>query len=232
MKNGVYKLKERIENPCPSGDGESWTNSAHIPPGDEDDYFCAVDEFFLVVQDRPIMGRAYQEIVLGNGGWRSGFFIGEVPKAEHFPDLSKRVIDDEVMGWFQFMSHEPAPKELLESLVPIKGQSLEEVLLLWGQYPDLTPNLHLLDKHHWESTVFRVMSKLCRRDPDVLSKFATGLRRLLIEEAHRKNDFTFPDPQQTKDFQQRETKRIAEQVAKQDRAFDKLHRREREQQEK
>lgn len=187
IKNGVYKLSRRIANSSGCTNHRLWTSCAHFPPA-EDEWdgspAWSLEEFVLVVRGTEILGRKYKELMLMSAAWTTGFFIGEVPCKEHFPTLDEDEIDEYVYGEFQSHSEVPAPQELFEAMVPAKGKTLEEVMLMWARYEGIDPR-HRLDKDNWASTFLAVVRHECRSDPKFFEKFVTGVRRLLVRDGNR-----------------------------------------------
>jgi hypothetical protein len=238
-KDGVYRLKERIKNPKPSGDYKLWTACAHIPPDDDEWDGCPareLDDFTIVIQDVEIMGRTYKEAMLANAAWTTGFFVGKVPTLEDFPDISEEDKEEleEELYYSQSHSDEPAPQGFLDALVPVKGQTLEEILLMYAQYEGVDP-MGRLYKESWTETVYAAVSHECRNDPEIREKVESAIRRLLVRDSNRSRlTYTSYDENGNKDVEagklrdEEETKRILNVRSKQYKAFMEFDRQRRE----
>lgn len=238
MKNGAYKLKEHIKNSRPSGDHDNlWTSCKYIPPKNDDEWgYRDPDKFLFVVQDVYVLGRKYQEIIYAIAEWSSGFYIGEVPCKEHFPSIDEEDLEEELYGALQHRAEEPAPQDFLDALVPVGRATLQEILLDYAQYEGIDPDGRLF-KHRWSETVFTVLDEIGRADQELLKKFETGLRMLLIKDANRPRSYQIYDtPEEQKEYEIRMAQESAELCDKQHKAFAQMHtddmKRQREQEEK
>jgi len=224
IENGVYRLKKHMKNSRPSGHN-LWTSCEYIPPRDDPEWgFRDPEEFLFVVQDVFVLGRKYQEIVYAAAEWSSGFYVGDVPCAEHFPGLDAEEVEEELYGALQHRAEGPAPEDFLRALVPVDRSTLTELLLDYAQYEGIDPQNRLF-KHRWAETVFAVLDEMGTADPELLKKFETALRMFLIKDANRPAfEHVFNDPEEQKAYEARAAQEAAEIRNKQHEAFSQMHR--------
>jgi len=224
MKNGAYKLKEHIKNSRPSGDYDLWTSCKYIPPKNDDEWgWHDPDEFLFVVRDAYVLGRKYQEIVYAIAEWSSGFFIDEVPCKEHFSGIDEEELEEELYGALQHRADEPAPQDFLDALVPVERTTVAEIFLDYAQYEGIDPDGRLF-RHRWSETALAVLDEMGKADQELLKRFETGLRMLLIQDANRSRSYgIYADPEDQKEYEARMAQESAERCNKQHKAFHQMH---------
>lgn len=224
IENGAYKLKKHMKNSRPSGHRDGlWTACEYLPPKDDPEWgFRDPEEFLFVVQDVFVLGRKYQEVIYAVAEWSSGYYIGEVPCAEHFPGVDEEGVEEELYGALQHRAEGPAPEDFLRALVPVEGATLTEILLNYAQYDGIDPDGRLY-KHRWRDTVFAVLDEMGRADQELLKKFETGLRMLLIKDSNRPRNYAmYNDPEQQKKYEAQVAQECAELRNKQHAAFRRM----------
>lgn len=225
IPNGPYRMRKRIKNPYPSGHRDSWTQCDFIPPQDDPEWETyEPKDFLLEVQTVDVLGRAYQALFYAGAEWKTGFYIGEVPRVEHFSDLDldENDVAEGVAENFDMMSQHPAPQELLDELVPVGWGSIDEVLLRYVQYLHIDPR-DRLRRPRQTATVIEIFEKMTKAHPELLVGFEEILRTMLLKDAkHAAYRLTVDDPVEQAKYDREYEERQAETERLQQEAFQQL----------